>query len=230
MRNQRSLATVRVDDGLVDVDAARFLRSGTERTTVPRGTPPEDALHQVLQSSTLLRTGRHLRMRVLIETPRTIFATDPTRSARPAARAVVPDDLLAGLERAIVRRRTRGPASLELGPLARAERAWPDVVRLDPSGVGAIVDRSDAAVTVLLIGASGLLWGRSAPAREPALAVRLLLDRARGQLAVGSEVRWWRLHDVASDEASDVRRARSEFSAAASFELDGTSLRAGATA
>jgi len=223
--NQRSLATVRVDDGVAEVHAARFLRSVTQRTSVPRGTPPETALRQVLESSALLRTGRNVRMRVLVETPRTIFTIDPTRSARPTARAVVPDDLLAGLERAIVRRRTRGPASLELGPLVRAERAGPDVARLDPNGVGVIVDRSDAAVTVLLIAASGLLWGRSAPAREPALAARLLLDRARGQLAVGSEVRWWRLHDVASDDASDDRRIRSEFSAAASSELEGTPLR-----
>jgi hypothetical protein len=229
MSSARSSATVRLDLGVVDVAVRRSLRTRTERIALEPGTAPQAALASVLATSALLRPGSSLTLRVILETSRVVYV--PARDSAPRVAAGLREtagcgveltaELREGLARALGRRWVNGPATLELGPLVRA-----DVARaarpLSTDGRGVVVDRSDAAVTVLVIGASGLVWARSVPAADPGLAVRLLIDRARGLLGPGGRLSWWGLSDVASqgDAAAQRRHAR-EFEAAAAAELDG---------
>jgi hypothetical protein len=217
-------ASVRIDDDVIDIRARRFLRTVTRRRAIAPGTAPQEALLEILATSSLLRSGRHLRLQVVLESARATFVSEPTAGTRPRVRVELPGQLLAGLEGAVARRRVRGPATLELGPLARADRA----IALDADaadGTGAIVDRSGAAVTVLLVGPTGLLWGRTAPADDPELAARLLIDRARSQLPTDGGLRWWGLHDVAGGDGLIDRRRRNEFAAAVAHELEDIPLR-----
>jgi hypothetical protein len=226
MRGRLPLATVRIDAGVIEVRAPRHLRSFTERRVIAPTATPESALADALTSSPLLPAGRRLRTEVVLETSRITFAVTTGVDDAPKMRTALPRELLEGLERAIARRRVRGPATLELGPLVRADDAAADahVNVASEDRIGIIVDRSRAAVTVLLVGPHGLLWGRSAPADEPVLAARLLIDRARGQLPDHGALCWWRLHDVTSGDGSSDPRARRELAAAVSSEFDGIPL------
>jgi len=218
------VATVRVDRDAVDVTARRRFRTATQHMPIEPGRAAHTALAHVLAASPLLPAGRHVRLRVVLETPRTIFAQAASDGADDRVRPVLPPDLLDDVEAAIARRRVRGPATLELGPLVRADALGDASLRPASDDFGAIVDRSDAAVTVLLIGATGLAWGRAAPVDDPALAARLLIDRARSQLPHANALRWWRLHDVASSDGADAARRAHEFEAAVASEFEGTPM------
>ena len=225
MQASLPVATVRLDVGVVDVTARRLLRVHGQRIAVEPETTPDVALAHTLRSSSLLRPGRAVTTRVLLETPQVVYGAVDSggRSHRP--NATVPTALRDGLIRAVARRRVRGPATLELAPLARAQEARDSFGDLEHNGLGVIVDRSNAAVSILVVGLSGLVWARSVPADDPGLAARLLIDRARGLLGSRVELRWWRLHDVASDEDErTASRAAREFSAAAAAELDGVPM------
>jgi hypothetical protein len=217
---------------VVDIDTRRDLRSRTERIRIEPDTAPDAALARAFATSPLLRPGRSTHTRELVETSRVIYDLRPHGGEDDGCRvggekvaAILPPDLRAGLLGAVAQRRVRGPATLELGPLARAEAVRTSFGALAHGQVGVIADRSDAAVTVLVVGVSGLLWARSVPSDDAALAVRLLIDRACGMLALSEQPRWWRLHDVATheDERAMVRGA-SEFAAATASELDGVPL------
>jgi hypothetical protein len=218
------VATVRVDRDAVDVTARRRFRTATERIPIAPGRAVHDSLVHVLTTSPLLPAGRHVRLRVVLETPRAIFAQGVSDDSDDRARPVLPSDVLDVVEAAITRRRVRGPATLELGPLVRADVLGDASLRPALDGFGAVVDRSDAAVTVLLIGPTGLAWGRAAPVDDPVLAARLLTDRARSQLPYPNALRWWRLHDVASSEGAGAARRAREFEAAVASEFEGTPL------
>jgi hypothetical protein len=218
------VATVRVDRDAVDVTARRRFRTATERIPIAPGRAAHDSLAHVLATSPLLPGGRNVRLRVVLETPRTIFAEGGGGDADHRVRPVLPSDLLDAVEAAIARRRVRGRATLELGPLVRADVLVGACLRSSFDGLGAVVDRSDAAVTVLLIGPTGLAWGRAAPVDDPVLAARLLIDRARSQVPNADALRWWCLHDVASSEGADAARRAREFEAAVASELEGTPL------
>ncbi len=216
---------MRVDRGVIDIDARRSLRSRAERIDVAEDCPADVALARALATSPLLRPGRSTHTRVLLETSSVVYTLQASGDGGGKVAAMLPEDLHAEFVIAVARRRVRGPATLELGPLARAETVRASFGALASGQVGVIADRSNAAVTVLVVGAAGLLWARSVPAGDAALAVRLLIDRACGMLALCERPRWWRLHDVAvhEDERSTLRHA-SEFAAATASELDGVPL------
>jgi len=219
----RSLTTVRVDVGVIEVESRRALRTRSERIPVPPDRPADATLTDAFATSRLLRPGRSTHTRVLLETSSVVYAT--ARSGIQDGSNTLPDGLRDGLVRAVQRRRVRGPATVELGPLARAEAARPTFGDLTRGRVGVIADRSNAAVTVLVVGRAGLLWGRSVPPEDTVLAVRLLIDRANGMLQLRRTPSWWCLHDVATDEDARITlRRRSEFAAATASELDGVPI------
>ncbi len=218
-------ALIRVDRGVIEVDVRRSLRSRNERREVGTGVAPDAALAQVFATSKLLRAGRAARTRVIIETSQVVYVAKPRGIGAHSGAAVLSDELGEGLVRAIACRRIRGPATLELGPLARVDEVRTSFGDLRAGGVGVVIDRSNAAVTVLVIGESGVLWARSVPSEDACLAVRLLINRAFGMLHITQRARWWRLHDVASHaDPRAMLRDASEFAAATASELDGVPL------
>jgi len=241
MTSSRSIATVRLDVGIVDITAPRALRTASERLHVAPGTQPGAALADALARSRLLRPGRVRHTRVLLETSRVLFAAETgvvagavaeggarcgLTLARPLI-AVLPQDLQTALLGVLEHRRVSGPATVELGPLARAAAGLsPMDGTAAGTAAGLVIDRSNAAVTVLLLGKEGVLWGRSVPATDPLLAARLLIDRAQSLLPPAIGLRWWRISDVAShDDPRRVQRDAREFEAAAAAELEGVPLR-----
>jgi len=218
-------ATVRVDRGVVEIAAQRGIRSRGERIDVPVDAAPDRALAHAFATSKLLRAGRSARTRVLVETARVVYAPDANRREGRSGSATIEEEIGEGLVRAVSLRRIRGPATLELGPLSRAEAARATFGDLSRGGMGVIADRSNAAVTVLVVGPSRIVWARSVPPDDAALAVRLLVHRAFGMLHLRERPRWWRLHDVAtSADPRAALRDASEFAAAAASELDGVPL------
>jgi hypothetical protein len=225
MRAETTGTIVRVDRGVVEVDTKRSLRSHVERIDVPVDAGADTALAHAFATSRLLRPGRTTRTRVLVETARVVYSPDARRREGRSGTATIAEDLCDGLIGAIAQRRVRGPASLELGPLSRAEAARTTFGDLSGGGVGIIADRSNAAVTVLVVGSSRIVWARSVPSDDACLAVRLLVHRAFGMLHLRERPRWWRLHDVATAaDPRSVLRDASEFAAAAASELDGVPL------
>jgi len=229
IRAHGSSAIVRVDMGTVDISARRRLRERHERIVVDPDRGPVESLTHALATSQLLRPGRSLRTRVLLETARVIYGAGGMRRG-PACTAALPSDLRAALQRAVDRRRVRGGATLEIAPLARAAAAHATCADAEADMRAIVVDRSHAAVTVLLLGASGLHWARSVPSDDPAVAVRLLVDRAL-QVA-GAWPSWWRLHDVTGSVSVPAPidfevEASSPFAVAAARALDGVPLTGG---
>jgi len=219
------LATVRIDRGAVHVSARRWVHPRSERHAVSIDASPGEALQHAFAASSLLRPGRALRTLVLLESPQVTFSPTSGPSAEKAWSITLPSGVREGLLAALGRRHVRGPATLEFGPLARADASLAFHPNLPVDDVGIVVDRSSAAVTVLVISSFGLAWARSVPAEDPALAARLLIDRACGLIPRGASIRWWRLHDVATtDDARSGQRQRREFEAAAAVELEGVPL------
>jgi len=195
-------ADVRLDAGLVEIRTRWSRRERSERILVPPQMHPDVALTGALRRSRLLRPGRNFRTRILLETPHVIHVEEPGAGRDVVTRCVLPAELQDRLLAAAAHRRVRGPATLGLGPLARADAACHEVgIGMQaPDEVGVIIDRSNAAVTILLLSVAGLLWARSVPSDDPAIAVALLAARARDVLARDRRILWWRLHDVASCE------------------------------
>jgi hypothetical protein len=77
-------------------------------------------------------------------------------------------------------------------------------------GRGFIVDRSAAAVTVMLIDGATIRWARGAPAHDPTEAAAMLLRRAAEVVNGAYGLHWWHLEDVAApaDERQQRRESR----------------------
>ena len=214
MRSLPSSVTVRVDAGIVEVTARRLRRSVSDRTVVDPRLEPGSALRQALETSPVLGSGRRTRLRVHLETERVVFRPDTNLGDERCVRPNLPADLLDGLEIALRRRRCRGPATLELGPLARAEATRPNWSGSPSEAVRLIVDRSNAAVSVMVLAETGLIWARAVPATDLDSAVPLLIARGRAFLSDRSRLIGWGLQDVAlcptPDETACNRKSFAE--------------------
>lgn len=201
MISVRTVATIRIDADLVEVTIERSpWRARTVVLPGPRSAP-EVALAEALLGTRSLRGGSSVRLRVVIETPNVVYSA--THAEGDDVTVKLHADLLAALERVIGRRRTRGPATLELGPLVRAHRALACADR-SSQGTGVIVDRSRSAVTVLVLDRGIPRWARSAPAERPIPALIALLERAAVEALAGGRIDWWALDDVADVTAGGV--------------------------
>jgi len=219
-------ASVRIDAGVTEIVAERWSRRREHHVWAPDGAGPEDALMTALEMTRFLRPGRFTKLRVILESSTVSYCPSdhvPTLSrsfpdavaTRPAR---LPAPLLERLASVIAHRRVRGPATLEIGALVRADESLRDAPSRTsvPTQAHApfelVVDRSNAAVSVLVLGSHGLVWARSVPATDPCAALPILVRRARTDVGHGSRVRSWRLHDVARDPDGIVTaRRRSEF-------------------
>ncbi len=203
---------IRVDRDAVEVSGHRFRGPATERYDVESGTDPFEALEAALASSRLLRPGRACDIGVHLESAATIYRTvqgeGEHRSEDGALQVVLPEAVRDVLEPVMARRRVHGRAWFSAGPLARAVETMRARNRAGGIGRGFIIDRSSAALTVLLIDGATVRWARGAPADEPCEAAAHLLRRA-GEVVNGAYgLHFWHLEDVAAP--SDDRRRRRE--------------------
>jgi hypothetical protein len=184
MRPGPRSVTVRIDRDVIDVTGVRAGREQRERHPVASGTEAVEVLQHTLQTSGLLRPGRSCHLRVLLESDRTVYTTTgDDGSAVPLGGGLgvaVAADLIDRFERVIRQRRVLGPATLEVGPLARFAQK---VSALPAPGRAArdrtlFIDRSAAAITVALFDQSRAIWIRGAPSDDPRRAVASLLHGA----------------------------------------------------
>lgn len=218
---KRRNVDVRLDRDCVEVAGTVLGAARHERITIPDGSDPYEALETVLQTSRLLRPGRACRLEISIESPRIVYRTpeapDGTIGAAggPGIEVEFPDGLLDVLVPILGRRRVHGTAGVMPGPGARAIRMMRARLEHGVTGRGLIIDRSSAAVTVLIVDPGAIPWARGGPADDPIRAVELLVDRAASIIAGRSRIDWWHLEDVASpDDARTRRRDASGFEAA----------------
>lgn len=218
---KRRTVTVRLDHDCVEVTGTVFGASRHERIAIPDGSDPYETLETVLQTSRLLRPGRACRLDVEIESPRIVYRTPETpdgtlgAAGGPGIEVEFPDGLLDVLVPILARRRVHGTAGVRPGPGARAIRLMRAHNEQGVTGRGLIIDRSSAAVTVLIVDPGAIPWARGGPADHPIRAVELLVDRAASMIAGRSRIDWWHLEDVASpDDLRAKRRDASGFEAA----------------
>lgn len=202
MRAVPRQAFIRIDADAVEVRGRRSTRVRSERHPVLEGEDPLDVLEDVLQTSPLLGPGRRCELGILLESPRILYRThdgagdDP--GAGPEMQAVMPELMLEALEPILARRRMHGDAWFMPGPVERAFRTIRRQVDADSGGRGLIVDRSSAAVTVLLVDGGLVRWARGAPAEDPTETAAILIRRAIGPVDPQFGLDWWHLEDVAS--------------------------------
>lgn len=204
--------TIRLDRDAVEILGQRLRSPATERYSVEQGSDPFTVLEAALGSSRLLRPGRACEIGVHIESASTLYRTvqgeREHRSEDGTLQVVLPEVVRDVLEPVLARRRVHGRAWFAAGPAARAAETMRARNRSGGIGRGFIIDRSAAAVTVLLIDGATVRWARGAPADEPTEAAAHLLRRA-GEVVNGAYgLHFWHLEDVASPD--DDRRRRRE--------------------
>jgi hypothetical protein len=212
VRSPTRRVRVRIDDDVIEVDASRRSRSAKERHEVAEGEDRFDVLDRTIRSSRLLRPGRRCEFGVLVESPRILY---PVTEDGPGVedgrvKVVLPEMVRDVLEPIVARRRVHGPAWFAAGPALRAVDTIERRAAVGPIGRGIIVDRSSAAVTVLLVDAARIRWARGAPADDPADVAAVLLRRLGEVISGRYGIHWWHLEDVArpSDERRGCRELR----------------------
>ena len=209
---KRRTVNVRLDRDCVEVSGIVLGASRHERTAIPDGSDPYEALETVLQKSRLLRAGRACRLDIDVESARMVYRTSEPpdgglgAGGGPGIDVEFPDGLLDVLVPILGRRRVHGTVGVRPGPAARAIRMMRARIEQGATGRGLIIDRSSAAITVLVLDPADIPWARGGPADDPILAVELLVDRAAGMIAGRSRIDWWHLADVASPEDVLTRR------------------------
>jgi len=212
MSMRRREVTLRIDLDKVEVTGWTFGRHRQELTPVPEGGDPFEVVETVLATSPLLRPGRACDLSILVESERTVYRTidgaEGEAQPMPGRRIEVelPDGLIDVLVPVLARRRVHGPTSLIAGPIERALRTMEARVDDRAIGRGLIIDRSSAAVTVLLVDQAQIPWARGGPARDAVQALELLVGRAAGLASGRSRLDWWHLEDVATPADERTRR------------------------
>lgn len=216
MSLRRREVTMRIDRDAVEVFGSFLGRSRKECTPVPVGADVFEVAETVLGTSSLLRPGRECQLDIVVESERTVYRTvdgaEGEAQPMPGRRIEVdlPDGLVDVLVPVLSRRRVHGPTSLIAGPIERTLRTMEARIDHGKVGRGLIIDRSSAAVTVVLVDEARIPWARGGPAQDPLRAVELLVGRAAALASCRSRLDWWHLEDVAvlSDERARHREAR----------------------
>lgn len=211
MAGLKRSVSVRVDVDAIEVTGERLGRPAGERWDVPADALPFGVLETAIGSSRLLRPGRPCTVGVHVESPRTRYLTGAGGAEHVAGAGldvVLADGTRDVLAAILGRRRVHGRAWFGAGPAIRALSVLSARSRQGPIGRGLIVDRSSAAVTVLLVDGTTVRWARGAPAEDAPDVATILLRRA-GEIVNGSYgLHWWHLEDVAAP--TDERRRRRE--------------------
>jgi hypothetical protein len=204
---------LRLDSDVLEVRGGRVGRERIERFDIGAEDDPFATLEAALQSSPLLRPGRRCEVRLRVESSRTIYRTvqgeRECRSSDGEIEVVLPDGLREVLEPILLRRRVHGSATLAAGPAGRALDTLRARARSGGIGRGFIVDRSAAAVTVMLIDGATIRWARGAPADDATEAAAALLRRAAEVVNGAYGLHFWHLDDVAAPIDDRQRRRES---------------------
>lgn len=209
MSRWKRTVSVRVDVDAVEVSGQRLGRPVSERWDVPMGGESYGVLENAVGSSGLLRPGRPCALGVHVESPRTRYRTADEGAAGPAGGGldvVLADGTRDVLAAILGRRRVHGRAWFGAGPAIRALDVLEARAQAGPIGRGLIVDRSSAAVTVLLVDGATVRWARGAPADDAPEVAAILLRRASEVVNGAYGLHWWHLEDVAAP--ADERRGR----------------------
>lgn len=203
---------IRIDRDAVEVRGQGLRGPSTERYGVEQDADPYDVLDDALSSSRLLRPGRKCEVGVLLESSATLYRTvqgeGEHRSDDGTFQVVLPEVVRDVLEPVLARRRVHGRAWFAAGPAVRAVETMRARNQAGGIGRGFIIDRSSAAVTVMLIDGATVRWARGAASDDPTDAAAHLLRRA-GEVVNGAYgLHFWHLEDVASPD--DERRRRRE--------------------
>lgn len=203
---------IRVDSDAIEVSGHRMRRPVTERHGVQDSEDRFDVLEAVLATSPLLRPGRRCDVGVIVESPhilyRTIDGEGDAHAGDGELEVVMPAFVRDVLDPILARRRVHGTAWFAGGPARRALLTLRARAATGSIGRGFIIDRSSAAVTVLLVDGPDIRWARGAPADEPADVAAHLLRRAAEVVNGAYGLHWWHIEDVSSPE--DVRTRRRE--------------------
>lgn len=218
MRAGGRTVRIRIDRDVVEVDGRRLGRTRSERWEVAETAEPFGVLESAVRASPLLRPGRACEIGISIESPRTLYrtvqGTGESRAEDGRFDVVLPDGVCDVLEPILARRRVHGRAWFAPGPAKRAVATIRARAAVGSIGRGLIVDRSSAAVTVLLIDGPTIRWARGASPGDAPDTAAVLLRRA-GEVVNGAYgLNFWHLEDVArpADEARR-RREQREFEA-----------------
>lgn len=203
---------IRIDRDAVEVRGERLRGPVSERYGVEQDADSYEVLERALRSSRLLRPGRACEIGVHLESATTLYRTvqgeGEHRSEDGTFEVVLPEVVREVLEPVLARRRVHGRAWFAAGPAARAAETLRARNRAGGIGRGFIIDRSSAAVTVMLIDGATVRWARGAPADEPTEAAAHLLRRASEVVNGAYGLHFWHLEDVAWPD--DERRRRRE--------------------
>jgi len=210
MRTLRRRVRIRIDADVVELDGRQRGRTIRELHRIPEDSDHLDVLERTIRSSRLLQPGRRCELGVLVESPHILYpVTEDGPGVEDGRVAVVlPEMVIAALEPIVARRRAHGPAWFASGPALRAVETIERRASVGPIGRGIIVDRSSAAVTVLLVDSASIRWARGAPAGDPADVAAVLLRRLGEVIGGRYGIHWWHLEDVASP--LDERQRRRE--------------------
>jgi len=201
---------IRLDRDAVEVSGLRRRTPVQERYDVEHGGDPYAVLESALATSRLLRPGRPCEVGIHFESPHTLYhppsgdGDDP--SANDAVTVIMPEVVREVLEPILARRRVHGGAWFAAGPAHRAYSTLKDRLSAGVMGRGFIVDRSSAAVTVLLVEDAVIRWARGVPGDDPVEAASVLLRRAAEVVNGAYGLHWWHLEDVASPSCERRRR------------------------
>ncbi len=210
MRAQQRRVTIRIDSDCVEVRGSRFGRAAHELRPVEEGGDAYAVLEDVLRTSPLLRAGRSCEVGVLLESPRTLYRTELGDGASPAQDGgfvvVLPEVVRDVIDPILARRRVHGGGWFAAAPAIRAVEMMGRRAAAGELGRGIIVDRSSAAVTVLLVDGATIRWARGAPADDPATVAAVLLRRVGEAIDGRFGVHWWHLEDVAHPGDARARR------------------------
>ena len=211
MRARSRRVHVRIDEDVIEVSGHHHGRGAQELHRVVDGEDRFDVLDRTIRSSRLLRPGRACDLGVLVESSQILYPVtdDECGSENGRVTAVLPAMVGEVLEPIVARRRVHGAAWFAAGPVLRAVDTLERRSGAHPGGRGIIVDRSSAAVTVLLVDATRIRWARGAPPGEPADVAAVLLRRLGEVIGGRYGINWWHLEDVA--RPSDERRGRREY-------------------
>jgi len=205
---------IRIDSDVLEVRGERLGKPRAERYDFAEGDDPFDMLEAALRDSTLLRPGRPCEVGVRIESARTVYRTvqgeGESLSPDGEIHVQLPEGMRDALAPILARRRVYGPAWIGAGPASRALATMRARAAVGGIGRGFIVDRSAAAVTVMLIDGATIRWARGAPAHDPTEAAAMLLRRAAEVVNGAYGLHWWHLEDVAApaDERQQRRESR----------------------